>query len=168
MKKYTLLVLTLFTSAISFGQSIRLDPTSNKYQSTGIIYVDSIKKDDLFLRAKHWAVLNYRSANDVIQLADKESSKIILKGNYATTMFMKGCWLEHTLILDFKDGKIRYTYNDFGYSDSNSRSLPFEGDGLMFKKKIIKRTEDHMIASVENLKNYLLNNSKNSDSDNNW
>lgn len=169
MKKYTLLTLALFASVISFGQSIELDPNSNKYQTIGIIYVDSIKKDDLFLRAKHWAALNYRSANDVIQLADKESSKIILKGNFQDSFLVTDCWLGHTLVLDFKDGKVRYLYTDFSYSDMNSnKHLSFEGNSLGFKKKFIKKTEGHIIASVGKLKNYLLDNSKDSSTGSDW
>jgi hypothetical protein len=152
----SLLLLTLITG-VSFGQIIKLDSLSGKYQSQGIIKMDTLKKDFLYSKTKEWIALNYKSANDVIQLADKENYKIIAKGNFKTSMFMKEGWIAHTLVLDFKDGKIRYSYSDFSYYSPGSGTLSFEGS-LMAKKKILRETEQHIESSVEGIKEYILQN----------
>jgi hypothetical protein len=49
------------------------------------ISVDSTikgSKDELFLKAKSWLVHEFKSANDVIQLSDKEAGKLIGKGYF--------------------------------------------------------------------------------------
>lgn len=153
MKKTFLFILTFFTVQTIFGQILK-DSLSGKYQCTGIVLVDSVKKDELFSRTKEWIALNYKSANDVIQLADKETSKIILKGNFSTSLFLKQGWLGHTLVLDFKDGKLRYLYTDFNYYSQGSGSMGFESS-MMSKKKIIKTTEENIASSILNLKKYL-------------
>src|SRR5262249_31951236 len=154
MKTYITLALSILLSTTIFGQTLQLDSLSGKYQSQGILQMDTLKKDLLFAKAKEWITLNYKSANDVIQLADKESSKIIVKGNFKTNMFMKDGWISHTLVLDFKDGKMRYIYSDFTYYSSGSGTLAFESKSLGFKKKIFKETEENIQSSIEGLKKY--------------
>ncbi|MQP25582.1 DUF4468 domain-containing protein [Flavobacterium sp. LMO8] len=143
-----------------FGQTIVKDSISGKYQSEGVVVFDSIKADMIFTKAKEWIAINYKSANDVIQLADKESLKIIVKGNFKTSMFMKDVWIAHTLILDFKDNKLRYFYSNFSYYSSGSGSLEFESKSLGFKKSVIKTTEKNLIASIDDLKKYIIQNRK--------
>lgn len=143
-----------------FGQTIVKDSISGKYQSEGVVVFDSIKADMIFTKAKEWIAINYKSANDVIQLADKESLIIIVKGNFKTSMFMKDGWIAHTLILDFKDNKLRYFYSNFSYYSSGSGSLEFESKSLGFKKSVIKTTEKNLIASIDDLKKYIIQNRK--------
>src|SRR3954463_13456082 len=88
MRKF-IVVSFLLLSATTFGQNIKLDSLSGKYQSEGIVHVDSLTKENLFTKAQEWIALNYKSGKDVIQLADKDNAKIILKGNFTTSMFMK-------------------------------------------------------------------------------
>jgi hypothetical protein len=148
-----------------FGQSLKLDSLTNKYQATGVVIVNSATKEILYTKTKEWIALNYKSANDVIQLADKETCKIILKGTFPTTMFMKEGWLEHTLIFDFKDGKFKYSYTNFSYYSSESGKINYESPSLGFKKKIIAATDEDISSSISSLKKYLTNNLNNN---NDW
>lgn len=136
MRFYLTLAFVALVYLMASGQTIEFDDITGKYQAQSIIQMDTLKKDLLFTKAKEWITLNYKSANDVIQLADKESSKIIVKGNFKTFMAMKEGRLGHTLVLDFKDGRIRYTYSDFSYYSSGSGEIAFESKSLGFKKKI--------------------------------
>ncbi len=132
MREFIVVSFLLF-SATTFGQTIKLDSLSGKYQSEGIVHVDSLTKESLFSKAQEWIALNYKSAQDVIQLADKENAKIILKGNFTTSMFMKEGYIGHTLILEFKDGRFRYTYTDFSYESMGSGKMNFESKNLEIK-----------------------------------
>ncbi len=156
--KYLLLTFFTLFSFSTFGQAITKDSVSGKYQAQGIILVDNIKSDDIYTKTKEWIILNYKSAKDVIQLADKESSKIIVKGNFKSNMFMKEGWISHTLIFDFKDGKTRYTYSDFSYYSPGSGEIDFESKNMAFKKSIIKSTEKDIQNAIEKLKKHLLQN----------
>jgi hypothetical protein len=158
MKKlFTVCLFTLF-SINTFGQSLVKDSVSQKYEASEIIALDSLKADVIFTKAKEWIVLNYKSAKDVIQLADKESLKIIAKGNFRSTLFMKEGFISHTLVLDFKDGKMRYTYSNFSYYSSGSGNMNFESKSLGFKKSIFKSTEKDIKTSIDELKIYILQN----------
>jgi hypothetical protein len=100
---FTLCLFTLF-SINTFGQSIIKDSISQKYEAREIIKIDSLKADVIFTKAKEWITLNYKSANDVIQLADKESLKII--ATHATSNL--GIWLNL---------KIGFVFGRFGKSE---------------------------------------------------
>jgi hypothetical protein len=164
MKYILLLPFSLSFFYFSTAQTIQIDSLTNVYQSKMVIQMDTLKKDLLYNKTKEWLTIYYKSANDVIQLADKESYKIIVKGNFTTNLFMKEGLIGHTLIIDFKDGKIRCIYSDFSYSSTGSGNIAFESNSLGFKKKIFLETEDNIKASIDNLKNYILqNNNKNDD-----
>lgn len=44
-----------------------------------VVQVDSLSKDEIFIRANSWIVKTFKSAKDVIQLNDKDAGKIICK-----------------------------------------------------------------------------------------
>ena len=48
--------------------------------------VEGVTANELFSRAKTWAAKAYVSAKDVIQLDDRDSGRLILKGNIADSI----------------------------------------------------------------------------------
>ena len=78
-------------------------------------------------------------------------------------MYMKQGWINHTLVLDFKDNKLRYKYTDFSYYSTGSGEMPFE-KSMMSKKKMLKETEEKIDNSILSLKEHLI---KDKD-DSNW
>ena len=74
MKKYILLIslITILTNN-SFSQE---NLTFSK-----IIKADSVSKTELFVVINDWFASNYNSANDVIQMSDKDAGIIIGKGS---------------------------------------------------------------------------------------
>ena len=74
MKKLLLILLCL--PMIGFGQDFKMQKT----MVTGVFELDSISKSELFTAINKWISINYNSANNVIQMSDKESGVIIIKG----------------------------------------------------------------------------------------
>jgi hypothetical protein len=79
---------------------------------TRIVEVDSVSKEELYLRALGYFTYNYNSGEDVIQVSDKESGTIIGKGLYSNipvSSFMAFVGIEtyHILRIDLKEGKAR-------------------------------------------------------------
>src|SRR6185295_10503187 len=83
-----------------------------------VAHVDTIMAPELYNRAKRWLVKEYVSAKDVIQLDDPQNGEIIGKG------FFKETWqvtfyafqpidVYHTVTIQVKDGRFRYTINGF-------------------------------------------------------
>lgn len=82
-------------------------------------------KEKIFNTAKQWIAKNFKSANDVIQYSDLGSGTIVGKGNMV--MPCKGflrctndTYLNFTLTVDTKDGKARFTFDDYYASYLNN------------------------------------------------
>jgi hypothetical protein len=78
----------------------------------------ALKKTELYSRAKAWFAETYKSAQDVIQLDDRENGKIIGKGsmrytNNSLSGDASSGWIRYTIIVQVKDGKYKYTLENF-------------------------------------------------------
>ena len=160
--KYLFLLLFTITSIPSIGQELIQNSDTGYYESQGVIELNELNKDEIFTGALEWIALKYNSANDVIQLKDKEAGKIIVKGNFSSSLFGKQGFLKHTLRLEFKDNRFRYTYTDFSYYSSGSGDMPFEGT-MFSKKKIISTTQSQVENSIKDMTNFIKNQGKDSD-----
>ena len=97
---------------------------------TETVEADSVKKEDLFIRALAYFTKAYGSANAVIQVQDKEAGVIIGKGKYANVYtghpammtITNDAW--HILRVDVKDGKYRITLTLTTYD-----SITYDGNG---------------------------------------
>jgi hypothetical protein len=112
MKKsiLTFALLTALTIAV-FGQ----EPLTY----TEVVQVDSVSKTELYNRAKLWFATVYNSANDVLQMDNKESGEIVGKAilKYNPTVFSgseqtKGN-IKYTIKVFVKDGRYKYEITDF-------------------------------------------------------
>lgn len=132
MYKRLLLALTLLSVApAAYAQkvnpdeapvSLPTDPETHLVAYTGVVEAPGATQAQLYDRAYEWVAKNYNSAQRVIQMQDKESGKLIVKGR--TSAYFKGHdfgWITHTLSLYMKDGKYRYDITDFKH-DSDSYS----------------------------------------------
>jgi len=97
---------------------IPIDTSTGKVSYTEIVYADSVSKKGLFDRAVEWVALNYKSANDVIQLKNEETGKIIAKGLFSEYLSLMGgltvfdCSIYHTITIDTKEGRVRMQITD--------------------------------------------------------
>lgn len=86
-----------------------------------VVQVEGATKDELYQRAKNWFVDTFRSANDVIQLDDKENGQIVGKGNFSYSQ--KVTWaavanntIRFTAAITIKDGRYKYEFSNFEHS----------------------------------------------------
>jgi len=164
-KQFILLTVLLFflTTQLVISQKIIIDSETGTYTSEQIIKVDNITRNQLFDNAMEWVALNYKSAQDVIQYSNKESGKIICKGAFPTNLFMKTGHINHTLTLEFKEGRYRQIFSNFSYYSSGTGELAFESKNMGFKKKIYKEANNNIILSTLSLKKYLTTSKTNDD-----
>lgn len=89
----------LILTSLAFGQD-EIKPA----EYSKVIQADSLDKTALFVSLNDWFATTYNSANDVIQMADKEAGKIIGKGSFSFSA-PGGMWspIHHTR------GNVRYT-----------------------------------------------------------
>lgn len=83
-----------------------------------VVQVDSLSKNDIFLRAHDWIIKTFNSAKDVIQFADKDSGKIVCKTITGATVG-KG-WNKVTidpvfylLTIEARPGRYKITASEF-------------------------------------------------------
>jgi hypothetical protein len=100
MKKILFLISISFILNVSFGQTTVSE----------IVKVDSaLKKSTLFSNGLAWFAYQFKSSNDVIQMKDLESGKIIGKGIFEYVYQNGKSIPRHILItLTVKDGKYKY------------------------------------------------------------
>ena len=115
MKK--LAVLALSTAMVMPAYAAKGDVLESEIQK--VIEFKDVSKDSIYTDSRQWVAQSFKSAQDVIQMDDKESGIIIAKGNmkYPCT----GSWLcmgfadarvKFTLKIESRDGRARVTFSD--------------------------------------------------------
>ena len=134
-----------------------------------VVQVDSISKDELYIRAKRWFVNTYKSANHVIQLDDKESGDIMGKGFFKTSWQVtfyafSDIEVHHTVSIQVKEGRYRYEIASFRiqydvaasqYASSHRVDSPIETWNQSRKdnsKKVFTKIQAQMEALVASIK----------------
>lgn len=141
---------------LAFSQlKIPTDSASGKVSYTEIVYADSASKKELFGRAIEWVALNYKSANDVIQLKDDERGKLIAKGFFKKTLFgglltAREVSVYHTLIMDFKEGRCKIQLTNFSYKYYNES---VSASGIYIPGGWVEGTLESQIQYIQNKKN---------------
>lgn len=157
MKKVICLFIIIFSSLHTFSQETLIDilPLENgEVIYTDVLEVEGLSKDELYNLAKKWVVLKYKSANHVIQLDDKDNGIIIGKGNFAIDYYSRKPTIEHTLQIETKDGRYKYTISNFIYSDIQNSTFTLENFPKSWagKKKLYQTLDEKVRSIIDNLK----------------
>ncbi len=91
-----------------------LDPETKTVRFQEVVIVEGVTAKELMARARTWVALAYKSAPDVTKFDDQ--NKLIIKGMYhvaGKTMFAGEFNFNHTLTIEVKDGRFRYTLANF-------------------------------------------------------
>lgn len=74
-------------------------------------------------------------------------------------MFLKEGWIKHTLTVEFKNNKYRYSYDNLSYYSPGSGEIAFE-QNMVSKRKLIEKTEEKINESIKSLTSFLSNSPK--------
>lgn len=105
--------MVMLCSVSAFGQELSMDSTTGKWMYRRMVAVDSMNMWDLYERSRQWMVRAYVSADDVIQYESKEEGKLMGRGNWKVQYSLNNERMEHILIIECRDGRVRYTFTDF-------------------------------------------------------
>lgn len=166
MKNITSLLFILMFSINVFSQDRLLEilPLENgKVVYTEIVKVDSVNKNKLYSRANKWIISRYKSAKDVIQLADQDEGIIIGKGNFGITYYSRRPLIDNTLQIEVKDGRYKITISNLIYSDIQGESFPVEKFPKSWtgKKKLFRILDEKIKSIMIDLKYYMSTELKN-------
>lgn len=132
MKKSRALSIILLLSFITFNliaqkkksvtPELPFDDISEKITYTEVVTIDSTtSSEELFSRGREWFAKAYNSSNNVIQMEDKESGKLV--GKALMQVYHKAMGsnypsghINYTISLYFKLGRYKYVISDFHHT----------------------------------------------------
>lgn len=168
MRSILLTTVFLFSALLfSYSQDLPADPESGKITYEEVVQADGLSKSDLYSNALEWFALKYNSANDVIQLKDESSGKIIGKGIFKIVYYTRDPSIHHTISIYTKDGRYKYVISDLSYKDNQGYSFTLENfpKGWAGKKKLYQKVDDKIKLLISDLKKGM---TKSGSDDNDW
>lgn len=132
----SLLLPLLATAQVKFP----IDSTTHKINYSAVVNAPGTK-EVLFGRALDWFALTFKSSNDVIQLKDKETGKIVGKWNIRPFDDRSG-YVTCNIIVLLKDNKYKYSITDLYYQGTSEfRPWHLEDDPGMFSVNMTKGSQ---------------------------
>lgn len=115
MKNLLLVVCLLLTGYAAAAQATKLplpvDSATQKVSYTGVVSVAGATQSELYARARTWFATEFKSANSVLQLGDKQTGSLIGKGTtevaFKARMELQ-LQMRFTLTVKVKEGRYRY------------------------------------------------------------
>ncbi|MDQ2077756.1 DUF4468 domain-containing protein [Marinimicrobium sp. ABcell2] len=129
-------------------QALTLDNGELEYNH--VHSVDGVSDEELYDRAMQWMARNYRSANDVIQLEDRDGKRVIGKGAFSVPFMMITSTVRHTIQIDTRDGRYRLSIDGL-------RVVPDSGnewnlaDAVGPQRSIVSGTDKRVFELVNSL-----------------
>lgn len=171
MKEIRILPLIIVLSIFSLSSvaqkkksetpELPIDSNTEKITYSEVIKIDtSTSSEELFSRAREWFAKAYNSSNDVIQMEDKESGKLV--GKALMQVYHKALGanypsghINYTISLYFKLGRYKYVISDFHHTGqlvSGGNRIPDYG----VCEEMINTTHKTMGMSYQKVYNYYL------------
>ena len=151
-----LIIFFLLTSACySQEKTKEIPPLENGLiVYSDVVKVDSVSATELYNRAKKWIALRYKSANDVIQIDNKEDKILIGKGNFNIKYYTRNPVIGHTIQIETREERYKYTISNFIYSDNKGDSFAIEKfpKGWAGKRKLYRTIDDKINTLISDLK----------------
>lgn len=160
----------LFISSLSFAQIIKELPQDEegKFNINKVVEVKDVSKDQLFLRSKTFFVNTFKSANEVIQLEDKEEGIIIGKGTSKLMIsgglgVYIGIWMSYSIKVQSKEGRYKFEIYDVSYQGDYGKTYPEDwfSESKYYKKNgkprgINEQYKEKTIAVFNSIENSII------------
>jgi hypothetical protein len=139
---------------------IPVNEQTGRFFYTGIVEVPGISKTALHRRAKAWVAKGFGSAADVLKLDDLKGS-LIIKGQYQVPFKIGKYAVFHTLTIDLKDGRYRYTLTDLEVMSLTIGGVPNSPtpleDGSVFRvfdyrEKFLSQVNENVRSTIASLR----------------
>ncbi len=168
---YKIFLIVIMSIFYGFGIELPVDEKTGKVTYTEVVQLDSsVTKSQIYTTAREWIATTFKSAKNVIQMDDKESGKIIAKGNLQLVGIVMHSLLRNgnsqcmghmnfTLSIQAKDGRYKYILTDFvresvstGYPPTAIENVMASGLRKAVKEAIIVQTGEKARSLIVRLK----------------
>lgn len=169
---FVFILSTIAANLFSQENIFPIDSNTGKITYSEVIKIDSANSQELYVLANAWFAHSFVSAQNVIQLDDKEAGKIIGKGYFEVsdnvinptmmTVHISGT-VSFTIEVQTKDERYKYIFTDFvfrllGQQENDLRSSTLSTSGT-YKNKMNMRwfelrqnTDGKILNIIDNLK----------------
>lgn len=155
----------LFLTIPLYPQVLPISTSTGKVTYEDVITIDGLSASQIYVRGNEWFAKTFNSANDVIQMQDKEAHKIIGKGAISVVLRRANVgYFYYTISFYAKDGRFKYEITDIYHENINGSSggdiineKPECGTFSMMKSEwanIKSQANDNILALTMSLKNY--------------
>lgn len=185
MKQITIALLLLCSISAFAAEPVKV--LKDKFPDyEGVINCEGKKAIEIQRTLREWVAINFKSAQDVVQMDDENSSTIIVKGahdfNTQAASIVVANTLDFTLDLRFKDNRFKYkiTITDVktgiqkvtAMNDVMLKEVPVKPNGKPYKGMMLKsvnKNKEKMLVEIREFKKSLIDrlNSINTSSKNN-
>ena len=138
--------------------NLPIDMETNTIAYTEVVVLDTtLKKDELYSRAREWFAKTYKSANSVIQMDDKAEGKIVGRASIPITynnigIIAPGGSISYNISVYVKDGKYKYEFENFQHQGDGNK-IPSYGSCT----KMLNTTDKNFGIGMQKTYNIYLN-----------
>ncbi len=153
--KWTCLAFFLLTTPLVIAQNVTIekDPETDLFTYQEVIPIENLSMQDGFDRSLYWISKNYKFLNEVLKVETADKKEIIFDSYFQTEWMLENGEVTHKLILEFKEGRIRITANQFSYITQETGIQSFDVTMILFKKSLIRYTEKQLEKQLRQLVN---------------
>ncbi len=177
MKK-TFVLFSILFSIFASAQELPINEKTGKVSYEAVLQLEGMTASQIYIKGNEWFAKAFNSANDVIQMNDKEVGKIIGKGIIpVSSLGYSAGSFHYTISLMAKEGRCKYVITDIYHDGSGTTNNVGSGGAMrnikpecgtmrMFKKywKKIKIQADENLKILEkDLVEYMKNQSSDED-----
>ena len=128
---------------------------NGKLSISEIVTVDSTTKNELYVRSKQFFVDYFKSANDIIQLDDKDEAIVIGKGASKIPDLL----ILYSIRIQSKEGRYKYEIYDvsFQFSSTIANYTSINSAEWMFDKARYYKKNGEVSKTLERHKNETMN-----------
>ena len=115
MKTFALCIFFSLMFFYAQCQDMPLNKDNGEYEYSNVIAVPAVTFDKLYYEARIWLLITLISNDNMMQLSDPDKKILIASGyiNLDPRPDMANCTVNFKIILEFKDGKCKYTITNF-------------------------------------------------------
>ena len=163
---YTAIILISMIYGLIFAESaverkeraLPHDANTGKICYQEVVKVDSsITKEALYSAARSWFAITFKSAIDVLQMEDKDSGKLIGKGNTTIYVAMNNHRIHFTVTIQVKPARYKYSITDFTQTVGLNDWGPLEdAKARMMAQSTYAKTDKIIKEIISSLKKAML------------
>lgn len=161
MKKLLLIALLLIAFSSFAQQAVNMpkDSTTSKVAYIEVVEAEGVTAAELYSRAREWVSTSYKSANNVLQMDDKQEGKLIGKAYQdfvvptAISKVTEQMW--YTFKIYVKDNKYRYEITDIYSKGYPTQSNGFKSTEMNVEEFFSKRAYNKKGEMKESFVQYL-------------